>query len=134
METRETVELVAGVGLPGDRYAEGGGTFHDFPDREVTLVAAEAAEAAGVAEPLLLRRNLVTRRTDLNGLIGRRFRIGSALLEGIRPCDPCGYLEGVLTPGLKARLEGRGGLRARVIEGGRIAVGDAVRPVRPEAS
>ena len=65
MRAREAVELVPGVGIPGDRYAEGGGTWRGYPDREVTLVEAEAA---GVAEPLLLRRNLVI--CGVGGLVG----------------------------------------------------------------
>jgi MOSC domain-containing protein YiiM len=133
VESLAAAEVVAGVGIPGDRYAEGRGTFHDFPDRELTLVEAEAAVDAGVADPLLLRRNVVTRGIRLNDLIGRRFRLGEALLEGVRPCHPCSYLEGLLAPGLKEHLQGRGGLRARVLEGGRIAIGDLVGPDRGEA-
>ena len=43
------------------------------------------------------------------------------------PCEPCHYIETLLgRPGLLRALVGRGGLRARVLEGGRIAVGDAI--------
>jgi len=124
-----SADLVPGTGIPEDRYGRGGGTWRDCPDREVTLVEEETAAAAGIADALLLRRNLVTRGIDLRTLVGRRFRIGLAVLEGVCPCDPCGYLESRVAPGLKARLGGWGGLRARVIVGGRIGVGDPVTPV-----
>lgn len=42
------------------------------------------------------RRNIVTEGVDLNALVGKRFRIGDALLEGIEPCDPCANLGGRL--------------------------------------
>lgn len=127
MEARPFLDLVAGVGVAGDRYAEGGGTWADWPDREVTLVEAETADDLGL-DALLLRRNVVTRGADLGALEGRRFALGGALLEGVRPCDPCAHLESMVgKPGLKSRMAGRGGLRARVVAGGRVSVGDAIR-------
>lgn len=127
VEPREALDLVTGRGVDGDRYAAGKGTWERFPDREVTLIEAEAADAVAVADPLLLRRNIVTRGVSLNDLVGRRFRVGTVLLEGVRLCDPCGYLEKLLArPGLKRDLENRGGLRARILEGGAVRVGDAV--------
>lgn len=127
MEARPFLDLVAGVGVQGDRYAEGSGTWADWPDREVTLVEAETADDLGV-DALALRRNVVTRGVALETLKGKRFAVGSALLEGVRPCDPCQHLEALVgKPGLKSRMAGRGGLRARVIAGGRVAVGDVIR-------
>lgn len=127
MERLPFLDLVAGVGVVGDRYAEGGGTWADWPDREVTLVEAETADDLGV-DALLLRRNVVTRGADLAALEGRRFALGGALLEGVRPCDPCAHLESLVgKPGLKARLAGRGGLRARIVAGGRVSLGDPLR-------
>lgn len=128
VEPRAALRLVAGVGPPDDRYALGRGHWQDWPDREVTLVELETAEAVGVP-PLALRRNVVTRGVRLATLEGRRFRVGTALLEGVRPCDPCAYLEGLLgRPGLVDALRGRGGLRARVVEDGVVRVGDAIVP------
>lgn len=128
IEAVASVDLVPGTGITEDRYGRGGGTWRDWPDREVTLVEEETATAAGVADPLLLRRNIVTRGIDLRTLVGRRFRIGEALLEGVRPCDPCGYLERLVAPGLNARLGAWGGLRARIIRGAPIKRGDPVLP------
>lgn len=121
------VRAVEGVGLEGDRYAAGAGTFSSKPGtgRHVTLVDADAVAAAGLA-PGESRRNIETSGVDLPGLVGRHFRIGSAELVGMRECPPCGYLQRVTKPGVMTALQGRGGLRAEVLVGGTIAVGDDV--------
>jgi MOSC domain-containing protein YiiM len=121
---RATVAVARGI--EGDRYAEDRGHFKGFPDQEITLIEAEDAESAGFS-PLELRRNIVTRGVRLEELIGRTFRIGTAAFAGIRPCDPCGHVEGLVGRPVKGRV--RGGLRARVVRGGTIALGDAVEVV-----
>lgn len=128
VERRATVEVVPGIGIVGDRYAVGLGHWSDprWPDQELTLVEAEVAEALGV-EPGRLRRNIVTRDVRLSGLVGVRFRIGEVLLAGVRPCDPCGYLEAFTRPGFAHELGGRGGLRARILTAGRIREGETIR-------
>ncbi len=127
MQSRVSAEAEVGVGIVGDRYATKRGYYSDpkWPDQEITLVEAEAAEAARM-EARLLRRNIVTRGVRLDDLIGCEFRLGNALLLGVRRCDPCSYLEGLTRPGLVKALAGRGGLRAKVLQGGRIGVGDTV--------
>jgi hypothetical protein len=129
VEAVDVVEVIAGVGITGDRYATRLGHWSDprWPDQQLTLVEAEVADELGVA-PALLRRNVVTRGVRLADLIGARFRIGGAELRGVRTCDPCGYLEQLLSrPGL-ARELGRvgGGLRADVLSTGLIGLGDSV--------
>lgn len=129
MEPRSSLRLAIAQGVVGDRYerARNAGHFKGHPDMEVTLVEEEDAHAVGV-EPLALRRNLVTRGVSLESLVGRTFRVGGAVLHGVRPCLPCGYLEKHLArPGLKAAL--RGGLRARIVQPGEVRVGDAVEPI-----
>jgi MOSC domain-containing protein YiiM len=127
MQSLAAAELVAGVGIEGDRYATKRGHWSDprWPDQELTLAETEVAEAVGL-EPGALRRNLATRGVRLETLIDRTFRIGGARLRGVRPCDPCAYLEGLTRPGLLHELAGRGGLRAAIVEGGRIGVGDVI--------
>jgi MOSC domain-containing protein YiiM len=135
MQSCHAAQLVAGVGIEGDRYALKRGHWSDprWPDQELTLVEEEVAADLAL-EPAALRRNLVTRGVRLESLIGVTFRIGSTRLRGVRPCDPCRYLQGLLDrPGLARALEGRGGLRAAVLEGGRVDVGDAIE-VEPEAA
>ena len=125
----ERATAVAGRGLEGDRYFEGIGSFsHWRGRRDLTLVEAEAAEAAGIA-PGDARRNVVVRGVDLNALVGKRFRVGAVECEGLELADPCTHLERLTQPGVMRALAGRGGLRAAIVAGGEIAVGDPVERI-----
>jgi hypothetical protein len=125
----DEVTAVAGRGLEGDRYEAGRGTFSG-PGRgyQLTLVEAEVLDEIDLpwAEA---RRNVVTRGIGLNGLVGRRFKVGSAECVGRRLCEPCAHLEKLARPGLLRPLVHRGGLRADIVEDGRIRVGDPVVPL-----
>ncbi len=132
MHTVPSAEALAGRGLRGDRYAQGAGTFSDPSGRgyDLTLVEAEALEelsAGGVVlAPAEARRNLVVRGISLDGLIGQRFRVGEVECFGQRRCEPCAHLERLTRPGVLRGLVHRGGLRADVLSGGEIRVGDVV--------
>jgi MOSC domain-containing protein YiiM len=130
----EMCEAVAGQGLVGDRYSRQDGTFSKpgSPDREVTLIESEALEALAredgiTLQPTQARRNLVTRDVPLNHLVGREFAVGPVVLAGIRLCEPCGHLEKLTLTGIKQGLCHRGGLRARIVRGGALRVGDSIR-------
>jgi MOSC domain-containing protein YiiM len=70
----------------------------------------------------------------LNELLGQRFSIGEVVLEGVKDCPPCEHLEGLVgKPVLKPLVE-RGGLRARILQGGTIRVGDEVQLEMPAYS
>jgi MOSC domain-containing protein YiiM len=135
METVPSAEALAGRGLRGDRYARGAGTFSDPGGRgyDLTLVEAEALEelAAGGVDvaPAGARRNLVVRGISLDDLIGKRFRVGDVECFGQRRCEPCAHLEKLTRPGVLRGLVHRGGLRADLLSGGRIRVGDEVEAV-----
>ena len=134
MASVERVEAVAGVGLRGDRYAAGRGTFSAWPGagRHLTLVANEVVAEVGVAAADL-RRNVVVAGVDLDELMGADFVVGGAVLRGVRRCEPCALLEERTgRKGLRKALAGRSGLRADVLVGGPIAVGDGVATVTPE--
>lgn len=128
---REVDEAMAatGLGLEGDRYASGSGK------RGITLIQAEhlpvIAALAGMdrVQPATLRRNVVVSGLPLVALKGRRFRVGEVLLEGTDDCDPCSRMEAALGPGGYNAMRGLGGLCARILEGGRLRIGDAVVPV-----
>lgn len=129
----EQVEAIPGAGLVGDRYFLKQGTFFKpEPDFELTLIEAEAIEAAQREYKVSLpageaRRNVVTRGVPLNHLVGREFVIGRVKIRGIRLCEPCGHLEALTgLPVIKA-LRHRGGLRAQILTQGVIRVGDTVR-------
>ena len=127
MQSVPFVEAIPGRGLKGDRYEKGVGTFSSWPkDHELTLVEQEEAGAANI-EVALLRRNIVTVGVRLNDLVGKEFRIGAVLCEGTRLCAPCGHLERINNrPDLCRVMAGRAGLRAVILTGGVIAVGDKV--------
>jgi hypothetical protein len=115
-----------GHGLEGDRYARGEGTF-SRPGRGYELTLVEAA----VLDEIELswedaRRNIVTTGISLNALVGKRFRIGPVECVGRRLAEPCAHLEKLARPGLLRPLVHRGGLRADILSGGAISIGDEI--------
>jgi MOSC domain-containing protein YiiM len=143
MQQVESAEAVAGEGLKGDRYCAGNGTFSKgaakpgnkyYPrDRQITLIEAEALEAAArdcnvAIQGAQSRRNLLVRGVPLNHLVEREFTIGQVRIRGLRLCEPCGHLERLSVPGIEKALLHRGGLRAEILSSGTLSLGDAVRP------
>jgi len=127
--------LVADKGIEGDRYFLGTGTYSSRPEpgRQVTLIEAETLEAlardAGIElAPHEHRRNLTVRGVPLNHLVGRRFRVGAVLLEGMRLNTPCKYLVLVTGKDVYQPLLNRSGLNCRIVEGGTIRPGDTLNP------
>ena len=126
-----SVSALTGQGLEGDRYSRGQGTWSHWPGdgRQLTLIEAAVVVRIerdfGVSAPGL-RRNLVVSGVSLNDLVGRDFSIGEVRLRGVRPCTPCAYLEQLTAPGLAAALLRCGGLRADILVGGQLNVGDHV--------
>ena len=127
---QESVRVVAGAGIEGDRYF----AAHDEPGQNVTFVEAEAIEAFAIEHrrPLDLSatgRNVVTRGVRLNELVGREFIVGSVRFRGVELCEPCLTLgEALATPTLSpARAVKhwvhRGGLRADALTSGELSVG-----------
>jgi MOSC domain-containing protein YiiM len=122
-------------GLEGDRYqGRNGGSGK----RQVTLIQHEhlATIAALAHQPTvtaaMLRRNVVVSGINLLALKGKTFRIGEALLEYTGPCDPCSKMEALLGPGGYNAMRGHGGITARVLKQGSIAIGDTVKSVERE--
>ena len=135
MEARSAVAAIAGAGLEGDRYATESGRYSGSGHgaRDVTLIEREAveavrAEAGGVpVTEADTRRNLVTEGVALNHLVGREFRVGAVRLRGVKLAEPCVYLEQLTGhEGVRAAFVHRGGLRAEILDGGELRVGDAV--------
>jgi len=137
MHSRDDVEAIAGVGLDGDRYAAGAGKYADRAadgKRAVTLIEREAVAAAGLEYDVEIgehetRRNVVTEGVPLNHLVGRTFRVGDVTMRGLRLAEPCAYLEGLTRPGVRRSLVHRAGLRAEILEGGTLHVGDPIDEV-----
>jgi MOSC domain-containing protein YiiM len=132
MQAVAEVLAVPGVGLEGDRYALKQGTFFKpEPDFELTLIEAEAVEAAQLEHGLKLvpgdaRRNLVIRGVSLNPLVGHEFQIGNVRVRGIRLCEPCSHLQALTGQPVIRALPHRAGLRAQILSEGPIRVGDPV--------
>ena len=135
MRSPETLTLIEGVGIEGDRYSTGEGFYSDRPEegRQVTLFEAETLEALLRDHKVRLRpdehrRNITTRDVPLNHLVGRRFRIGQVLLEATRLSTPCRHIEQTTGQEIFTFLLNRSGLHARILEGGPIRLGEAINP------
>jgi MOSC domain-containing protein YiiM len=126
------VRAVAGAGLEGDRHFRSEG--YDAPEREITLIERETLEALARDHGIDLkpgehRRNVVTTGVPLNDLVGAEFLVGPVRVRGVELCEPCKYLENLTgRPGLLRALVHRGGLAARILDGGVIRAGDPVAP------
>lgn len=121
---QEEITCVAGRGIEGDRF------FDYKPDYkgQITFFSEEVyqqiRESLGVDEktPAVLRRNVITRGVDLNTLIGREFEVQGVRFLGTGECKPCYWMDRALAPGAEAALQGRGGLRAKILTSGRLSV------------
>ncbi|MER5931834.1 MOSC domain-containing protein [Streptomyces sp. NPDC002054] len=135
-----------GRGLVGDRNYWAGegprprrrGTGRASGVCDVTLIEAEALEALArehgiTLTPAECRRNLVCREIRLNPLVDQEFQIGAVILRGLKLSEPCARLEQLVRPGLIRGLLHRGGLRAEVVRGGTIRVGDRILPLPHDA-
>lgn len=127
--------LEAGRGLVGDRYYLQSGTFSaklkDGHDWEVTLIENEEVDRFNAANGKALeagqfRRNIVTLGVSLNDLVGKRFQVGDAVLEGMRLCEPCAYLAGLIGPEVLRAMAHKAGLRARIHVGAEVRAGQSV--------
>ena len=136
MVSVDAARAVPGKGLEGDRYFVRQGTFYKpQPDRELTLIEAEAIEAFRSNSDVEFalgdsRRNVVTRGVPLNHLVGKEFWIGEVKVRGLRLCEPCSHLQKLTTEKVLPGLVHRGGLRAQILTEGTIRVG---APVSQEA-
>ena len=121
------VECVAGMGLRGDRYF---GYKPDFKG-QVTFFDAAAVQAVRdrFSQPelssSLFRRNLIVRGIDLAEWVGKRFRFQGVEFEASEECKPCYWMDEAVAPGAEEFLKAnfRGGLRARILSDGVLAVG-----------
>jgi hypothetical protein len=141
----EKVRILERIGIEGDRYARRLGFLSeriekrgDTPNRLVTLFEAETIEALARDHGVHItaedhRRNITTRGVPLNHLIGRQFRIGSAILFGTI-ATPCKHLDDLLGFTLINLLANRAGLNAGVVQGGEVCIGDQIEPIKGAAS
>ena len=123
----DVVGCRAGWGLEGDRFYgyrpgyKGQVTFFDWAHFE----AVKQRFRVPALSPGAFRRNVLTSDVDLNALIGRRFVLGGIEFEGTGEARPCHWMNQAIAPGAEEWLMGRGGLRAKILSDGPLAVGPA---------
>ena len=106
-------------GLEGDLHALG-----ESP-RQVLLIEGETLDALHLP-PGAVKENITTRNIALMSLSRNQLlSVGEVRLQITSACKPCNRLE-ELRPGLRATLEGRRGMLARVVRGGLIRLGDSI--------
>ena len=119
MDGHDRARAIADHGLEGCAHARPGNK------RQVLFASSEHLESVGV-EPGRIRENFTVSGVDVQAWpVGQRVRVGDAVFEITMVCDPCERMEAI-RPGLRAELEGRRGMLARVIEEGDVTLGDAV--------
>ena len=114
------IECVAGRGLRGDRYFDHKENYKGqitFFSLEVFDELRDALQIA-TASPSAFRRNVYTRNVDLNELIGKDFEVQGIRFHGTEESRPCYWMNQAIAPGAQKFLQGRGGLRARILSDG----------------
>ena len=133
MRSFPELALEAGVGVVGDRYAGRIGFYSDMhhDGRQVTLFEIETLQAIARDYKISLattdhRRNITTEGVPLNHLVGKRFKVGATLLEGVMLSVPCRHIEQITGKEIFNAMLHRSGLMARIVRGGQIRIGDAI--------
>ena len=122
-------EAVADLGLRGDHRmtkTPGSGRQVTFISREF-VTQIEQHLGTSDLDPAVLRRNIVVSGINLNALRRQQFWFGEALFEATQLCHPCARMEAELGPGGVVAMMGYGGLCAKVLQTGQIAIGDSLR-------
>jgi MOSC domain-containing protein YiiM len=140
MTQRESVTVITNKGIKDDRYASGVGAYSKSNPkkvRDISLITREGIDAAndglhadGLKKYLdsETRRNVVIDDMSadaLNHLLGKEFYLGTVRLKATELCIPC-ERPAKLSNNIHFLMafENKGGIRAQVLEGGDIRVGD----------
>ena len=127
--TAEPVDRIAvqtNYGIEGDWRSRRNGAG------QVTLIEAEALEEVErrLGHPVpagASRRQIVVQGLRLTDMLWQRIRIGTVHLFVEGRCDPCNRMEATIGVGARHAMEGHGGVRCLVLQGGALCVGDIVR-------
>lgn len=122
MRVAESVEILDGHGITGDRY-------ENAKHRQVTVqsleeIALAEAEVGRALDQIHTRRNITVESGLLDRTPGARIRIGDVELEVVRDAAPCKLLEDNMGRDAKLALHKRAGVVYRTISGGVIELGD----------
>lgn len=136
MIEQDSIQLVAGKGITGDRFF---GYREDYKG-QVTFFAIETYRrlcdtfAVHDRDPSVFRRNIITEGEDLNRLIGREFRVGGIRFLGTEEAKPCYWMNQAFCEGAEEALRGSGGLRARILDDGILRTERAAAPSTANSS
>ena len=119
MQQVASVMAIANRGLEGDRHA--------MPDSSRQVLLLEQETCLEYDFPIgAIRENITTRGIDLMALPKKtRLQIGDAILELTKECEPCSMVDDVRM-GLRAELQHKRGMLARVVRGGEINIGSKI--------
>lgn len=140
MRSLDHAPVNAGLGLDGDRYALGTGAYsttEPIKIRHISIISLAGIEIAnewleaGNEPPFNAadtRRNILLEGITpdaLNALVGQQFQLGDILMLGTELCTPCERPAQLLSrPSFMDAFEGRGGIRAKVLNSGFLSIGD----------
>ncbi len=135
MQGVASIEAVCDQGLKGDRYAAGLGHWQLIEACQVTLITEHDLQKARKNTRAHIqaglddgshRRNLVIDGLKCKDLEDQTFRIGTAVFRYQKPRPPCGYIDQIAGDGMGRALSHNSGICIRVINSGRLTVGDMV--------
>ncbi len=125
----KSISVYKGKGVEGDRHYN---QFND-PYNHLSLIESENIDyynkKYGLNVPYLdFRRNIITKEIELNKLVGKKFYIGKAWVEGIDLCRPCRHLTEMLNDkNILKEFIRKGGLRCQVLNDSIIELGDKIK-------
>jgi len=120
-----SIHCIQNRGIEGDRYFD----FKDNFKGQITFFSAEVADALRAFiqqpdwNPIDTRRNVLTRGIELPTLIGKTFTLGTLQLYGSEHCAPCFWMDQAVAPGVSQWLEGKGGLRCKILNTATLTLG-----------
>lgn len=129
MQAVDSVYAVTDKGLQGDRYFNGTGYWDPVEGCQVTLITEHDLSLASKGNQLKMdqgqhRRNLVISGIKTSALKDRKFQIGEAIFQYLKPRPPCGYLNQIEGKGMARALSYNSGICIKVIRSGTVRVSD----------
>lgn len=113
----QQIECVAGRGIRGDRFFDfkkdykGQITFFGWETYDSLCSELEVLDKP----PSVFRRNVITEGADLKALAGCEFEVQGVRFLGTTECSPCHWMDHAFGPDAEHFLQGRGGLRAKIL-------------------